>query len=1211
MESDGKNDEPLTSPVSTMDDRAGESSFNNTVDDGPGSTVDDGASDWKHWVSVSSTIDGSISEPDGKCNSVESALELPDETTDVDDGRRREADGTFCWDPQETCVPSLESTVWPLGSSLLATTVARPELVAGFEILSELGHGGMGIVYKARHLRLKRLVALKVIRYDRHSNREDLARFQIEAEVVARLNHPNIVRIYEIGTARDVPYVALELLEGGTLKDRLAGNPQPLRETAKLLSTLARAVHAAHAAGVLHRDIKPSNVLFDHEGTPKIADFGLAKRLDVEDGETITGQVIGTPSYMAPEQAQGWAREIGHAVDIYSLGAILYEMLTGRPPIKGETQAETLRLVIEEDPVTPSHLRPKVSFDLETICLKCIARDPQKRYASALALADDLDRFLEGEPVLARRTPVWERAIKLSQRHPVKTVMLAMGLIASGIIFAAVQHAQKRESDRIRHAQQREADRIGTLVQTAEEEVFKAQGAVAQENWADARRIVSGLLSLIETEQESRLVKLRERALSLDEQARRCLAEQTAVKEAQDRLAKFRQLRDVALYLDTRFDGLEPGNSIDATCRSARAGLGVFGVGGAGDRWALATLPSELTEEEKGDVANGFYELLLILADAVSQSPAAESCQQAEQALRIIDRAPAVRSGSTRAYHLRRSAYLDMKGDRRGAARERDLAERLAPQNAFDLFLIGRELFRKSEWKAAITYFEAATQKQKNHFWSQCLLAICYFQLKEPAPARFLLAACLREKPDCVWLYLLHGLASAAEGERIRDATQVSPEQTGSLPAAALKRFEIADADYRQAFKLLGRSAADADLRYALLVNRGIIQLERQEFAGAALDFAEAIRLNDRRVEAVCWLADVYRRQGRIDDALEQLAKAIERQPNRADLHRTRADLLLGLERSDLRDVVWHALEARIGQLSPERRDAALGALETAIRCESPEKSVLIALDTTKQAAIFRVAHRNLEALKACKRALDLAPQLALAHQLRIHELLDLKRYDELLHACDLALHAIKPSAELYVLRGMAKDGLADYRGATDDYTLALALQPESPRVLCRRGWSYLAYDSDRHALRDFEDAVSLDSNDADAFSGRGLARARLGLYLEAVTDAERSLQLREKDWRMHYNAACIYFQSTLAVDAKSRKTGPPAIRDEKSYIDRAVKLLRIALQLAPEEQRAVLLRKSIPKDRALRPFRQHLKWLEGLKVGQRSRPQFSRSAPA
>jgi tetratricopeptide (TPR) repeat protein len=253
------------------------------------------------------------------------------------------------------------------------------------------------------------------------------------------------------------------------------------------------------------------------------------------------------------------------------------------------------------------------------------------------------------------------------------------------------------------------------------------------------------------------------------------------------------------------------------------------------------------------------------------------------------------------------------------------------------------------------------------------------------------------------------------------------------------------------------------------------------------------------------------------------------------------------------------------------------------------------------------VTHRSHEVLKACKAALELAPQIELAHQLRIHELLDLKRYGELLHACDLALHTIKPSAELYLLRGMAKDGLADYSGATDDYTMALSLQPDSPRVLCRRGWSYLADDSDRHALRDFEDAVRLDRNDADAYSGRGLARARLGLYLDAVTDADKSLQLRQKDWRMHYNAACTYFESALAVDSQSRKTGPPAIRAEKPYIDRAVKLVSLAVELAPVEQRTVLLQKTIPNDRAIKPFRQHLKkLLEGLKFEQQPRPRLA-----
>ena len=215
--------------------------------------------------------------------------------------------------------------------------------IPGYDILQRLGEGGMGVVFKARHRGLKRLVALKMIRGGRQARADHLSRFRVEAEAVARLRHPNIIQIYDIGEAAGLPFVALELLDGGGLDDHLAGTPQPANEAAELMVTLARAVHVAHQAGIVHRDLKPTNVLYTSDGVPKITDFGLAKRIDSDDGQTESGQIMGSPSYMAPEQARGDSREVKAPADVYALGAIFYEMLTGRPPFKGETPMETVR----------------------------------------------------------------------------------------------------------------------------------------------------------------------------------------------------------------------------------------------------------------------------------------------------------------------------------------------------------------------------------------------------------------------------------------------------------------------------------------------------------------------------------------------------------------------------------------------------------------------------------------------------------------------------------------------------------------------------------------------------------------------------------------------------------------------------------------------------------------------------------------------------
>jgi hypothetical protein len=305
--------------------------------------------------------------------------------------------------------------------------------VPGYEVGAELGRGGMGVVYRARQTKLGRVVALKMILAGAHASEDDLARFRTEAEAIARLQHPHIVQIHEVGEHDGLPYFSLEFCPGGSLAQKLAGTPLPPQEAAALVETLARAMQAAHDKGVVHRDLKPTNVLLAEDGTPKVSDFGLAKKLD-EAGQTATGAVLGSPSYMAPEQAEGKSKQLGPACDVYALGAILYECLTGRPPFRAATVAQTLRQVIEDEPVPPRQLNAPVPRDLETVCLQGLHKEPGQRYASAGALADDLRRFLRGEPILARPAGRLERLAKWARRRPAVAALLAV----SGLALAAV-----------------------------------------------------------------------------------------------------------------------------------------------------------------------------------------------------------------------------------------------------------------------------------------------------------------------------------------------------------------------------------------------------------------------------------------------------------------------------------------------------------------------------------------------------------------------------------------------------------------------------------------------------------------------------------------------------------------------------------------------------------------------------------------------------
>jgi tetratricopeptide (TPR) repeat protein len=386
--------------------------------------------------------------------------------------------------------------------------------VPGYEILSELGRGAMGVVYKARQIKANRLVALKMLRAGTQASDEEHIRFRIEAEAVARLHHPNIVQLYEVSEFEGQPFFSMEFVDGSNLRQLRLANPFSFRQAAELIEQLARAVHHAHERGIVHRDLKPANILLPnaergtrnaesktntssvpdsafrvpHSAIPKITDFGLAKSLHNDSALTLTGDLLGTPAYMAPEQAQCHSQAVGPAVDIWALGAIFYELLTGRPAFRGASLVETLREVIDNEPASMRGLQLRVPRDLETICLKCLRKKPEQRYPTALDLADDLRHFLDGKPIRARPVGAWEWTAKWARRNPATaaalaaSILLLVGLAAGGLWIADREH---RRADR-------EASLRADL--SRERQIALAQNEQSRDNFRDALNAIEEML---------------------------------------------------------------------------------------------------------------------------------------------------------------------------------------------------------------------------------------------------------------------------------------------------------------------------------------------------------------------------------------------------------------------------------------------------------------------------------------------------------------------------------------------------------------------------------------------------------------------------------------------------------------------------------------------------------------------------------------------
>jgi tetratricopeptide (TPR) repeat protein/tRNA A-37 threonylcarbamoyl transferase component Bud32 len=606
---------------------------------------------------------------------------------------------------------------------------ALPELDGGldvgprlqdYEIVGQLGQGGMAVVYKARHRRLRRTVALKMFQPGRVPAPRELLRFQTEAEAIARLHHPNVVQIFEVGRANGLPYLALELAEGGTLARKLRDLAFTPHAAAALMVTLAGAIQHAHEQHIVHRDLKPANVLFAGDGTPKITDFGLAKMLEEEPADsprdaTRTGEPIGTPRYMAPEQADGRHDLVGPATDVYALGTLLYECLTGRAPFVAATAAQTIQHIRDEEPTSPRRLQPSVPRDLETICLKCLRKEHGKRYASAAALADDLRRFLHHEPILARPTPAWERIWLWCRRRPGRAALVAVALLLAlgGAIGAALHEYAERQ----RLAALREE--VATLVSEGQEALARDNNQLAQARFLSA-------LQKVRTEPA-----LREQQLAVaawyDHTLR--VAEKNHWKQRQ-LPPLFEELRDEALV-----QCLLLNPSAKKSQENAREAL----------QDAL-----ELTIA--GDPAWRQERELLHLLDADLLFRAGNP----EGALAILER---WRSEGSRLWHERQADCLLRLGRKAEADEARQAGSKFPPQTGLAVFLAGIERLQRQDPAGAAAQFEALLAEDPNHFMARFFQAVCFLRQARPTEAKVGLTACLGQRPHFAWTYQLRAEA--------------------------------------------------------------------------------------------------------------------------------------------------------------------------------------------------------------------------------------------------------------------------------------------------------------------------------------------------------------------------------------------------------------------------------------------------------------------
>jgi serine/threonine-protein kinase len=946
--------------------------------------------------------------------------------------------------------------------------------VPGYEVEALLGRGGMGVVFRARHLRLNRVVALKMARNEADTGAVELVRFQREAEAVAALRHPNIVQVFDVGDLAGRPFLTMEFMEGGGLDGKLAGSPQPAAEAAGLVAALAGAVEAAHSAGIVHRDLKPSNVLLTADGAPKVGDFGLARRLQEDAALTWSGAAVGTPSYMAPEQARGKPDAVGPAADIYSLGAILYELLTGRPPFRAEMALETLQQVLHHEPAPPSQLNATVPRDLETICLKCLAKEPGRRYDSARALADDLRRFLEGRPVLARPMGLAERTWRWCRHNPRETGLVGLALLVFLLIVGGAWWMDRKATKQQANMVHQEALRR----QGAKELLEQARILGRQARWEEAKKALDQAGLLIDEDGPEDLHQ------QLEQSRRDLLMVETLDAIAQDKAmltAKGPNPTRIVLAYDTAF------RKYGLAVRDESVAELVERIRGSEISQELVNALDDWLFQEPG----GLVEKLAAVASAADPAPWRVQVRRAAAGRKVMALALLVETAPLEERSvplLLALAQLFLSYDEGRMATLVGVTSHvglLASPGGNGPYL--GAVARISSGAGPLRCLRQLQQEHPDKFWVNFALGTALSQHLPMEAIRYYQGAlAIRKDAIAVHVNLANVLVFNDRREEgighLRRAAELAPNNVmvrNNLGSALALNDQIDEA-ISQFEKVLRLSPQDVWGHYHL----GLAFERKGQVKEALKQYQEALNIDPRFAAAQTRLLACLGRLGRLDKAIEHFEQALRKRPDDGHAH----------------NHLGAALMAR------GRADKALGHFQQAIRMVPEDIST-----RTNCARCLLHLRRPDEALDQFRQAVALNPKSTYAQSWLRAVLGGLGRLKEARAAWGAALKA--DPAEHDAWYGYAEFCLflrqeEEYRQARSALLRKFSAATD-PKIAERTGRACLLLPASEEELRQAatlaERAASADQSQYRAIFGnfqfvRGLAEYRQGHFARAIT---------------------------------------------------------------------------------------------------------------